>query len=460
MTIEFGTLDLVADAAKMLAFLQAYTGGGTGTGTVPVDTTDYFPADPALAKFPSPEDSRQTITNGVVGGRPYLLDASGRVHTLKVVAGVNEYWINGASQMAGWSGHADSPPVQLLVRQGTVFVFLGSGAIQTQNANGFRNTPLPAASTGTTGTPAPPPLPAFPTPSAIAPGSSSNFRLASGDAQFADALAAAQPGDTIRLVPGMYTQPPKAITVPILLDLNGATLDMTGKTGSLAYGKGCIVPTADCIIQGGTITGTAMDQGQGELTSAIRPDAGCGYLTIKNMTLHGNQCGVGHGGSAVVIDIEDCDISDNGLPNNAGANTHNLYVGSDCRRLTLTRVVSNGCKDAHAVKYRGPELIVTGGTFAASNGSCFDLPDGSTVPFQITGATLNKAATDGDHHCMGVGEESQSNGSAGGFINGGTINALCPNPFIAGVGTVTFKGVTEPVKIVGESAALVIVRTA
>jgi hypothetical protein len=247
--------------------------------------------------------------------------------------------------------------------------------------------------------------------------------------------------------------------VPLLIDLQGSTLDMAGKTGTLAFGKGCLVPSADSIIQNGIIINTAMDQGTGQLTSAIRPNDGCGYLTIINMTLHDNQCGIGHGGSPVVITVRTSNISNNGLVNNAGANTHNLYVGQACRRLTLDRVVSNGCKDAHAIKYRGPELVVQGGTFAASNGSCFDLPDGSTVPFQITGATMNKAATDGDHHVLGIGEESQTNGSAGGFVNGGTINALCPNPFVAGVGTLTLKGVVEPVHIVGESAALVIVRT-
>lgn len=130
MTIELNTDDLAADASAIRDFLNAYLGGGTSAAGGGTSDSEYFPADPGLAKFPSPEDSRQTIANGAVGGRPYLLDTIGRVHTLKVsAAGANEYWINGASQMDGWSGHADLPPVQLLVRQGTVYVFLGSGAI-------------------------------------------------------------------------------------------------------------------------------------------------------------------------------------------------------------------------------------------------------------------------------------------------------------------------------------------
>ena len=461
MTIEM-TFDFIADGPAVLALLQ---GGSAGTGGG-VPPASAFPTDPATAPFPSPENSSQVILNGVVSGAPYLRDTTGRIHTLKVTAGVSEYWINGASQMDGWANHADSPPAQLLVRQGGVYVILTSGATQQQlGASGFRNVALPPASTGTGGSTGPvlPALPPIPAPSPIAPGTSGHSVLC-GTGQtlttLSAGIAAAKAGDKVLLTKGTYTDAPPAITVPVLIDLGGSTLDMTGQTAALAHGKGCLVPAADCIIQNGTITGTAMDQTSGQLTSAIRPDDGCGWLTVTNMQLHNNQVGIGHGASPVMITVNTSNISNNGLINNAGANTHNLYVGQACRRLTLNQVTSNGCKDAHAIKYRGPELIVQGGTFAASNGSCFDIPDGSTVPFQITGATMLKAAGDQDHHVMGYGEESQSNGSVGGFINGGTINALCPNPFIAGTGTVTLAGVVEPVKIVGDSAALVIVRTA
>jgi hypothetical protein len=160
------------------------------------------------------------------------------------------------------------------------------------------------------------------------------------------------------------------------------------------------------------------------------------------MTLTNNQCAVGHGGFPVVITILDSNISGNGLKSNHGSLTHNLYVGNECRRLTLTNVISNGTNEAHAIKYRGPELIVNGGTFASAPGKPFDIPNGSTVPFKITGATILKGANDADHGILAYGEEGADNGLAGGTISGGSIQANCDNPAILGPGgTITLSGV-------------------
>jgi hypothetical protein len=410
---------------------------------------DYFPADPGLAPFPSPENSQILVLGKTVSGRPYLKDKLGRVHQLKVNAeGGAEYWVNGGSLMGGWGGHANGPPAQLLVRQGGVYIFLTSGVTQFLRENGsIYNAAVPPAWTeagagGATPLPAAAPLP---TPSAVAPGSSGRtIECGHGHpiATLSAAIETARAGDRIQLAPGTYTDTPPAWNVPLLIDLGGATFNAAGKTGALARGKALLCPTADSIIQNGTITNVAMDQGDGQLTSAIRPDAGCGYLTINKMTLTNNQCGVGHGGFPIVIALSDSDISRNGLKANSGSLTHNLYVGIECRRLTLTNVIANGTNEAHSIKYRGPELIVNGGTFASAPGKPFDLPNGATVPFRITGATIIKGPNDPDHGILSYGEEGTEHGLAGGAINGGSIRADCNNPFILGPGgTITLSGV-------------------
>jgi len=286
----------------------------------------------------------------------------------------------------------------------------------------------------------------MPTPSAIAPGSSGKV-IPAGPTRahktLSEAIPAAAAGDKIQLDAGTYTDMPPAWTVPLLIDLGGATFNAEGKTGSLARGKALLCPAADSIVQNGTIVNVAMDQGQGQLTSAIRPEVGCGYLTINKMKLTNNQCGIGHGGFPVVIAVSDSDISGNGLKANSGGLTHNLYVGAECRRLTLNNVVSNGSNEAHAIKYRGPELIVNGGTFASAPGKPFDIPNGATVPFKITGATILKGAKDQDHGILTCGVENTTNGLAGGTISGGTIQAKCENPvIICPGGTITLSGVT------------------
>jgi hypothetical protein len=451
-----------ADKAVYNALTSALGGGAPAGGTTPVN---YFPTDPTLAPAPSPEDSIITILNGVVMGRPYLVDSNKQIWTLSIVSGIGTAHIG--NTLVGGGGSA-SGINQLQVRQGQVWCILSGGQQQYWNpAQGsLYNGAMPPAWTtpATGGTPGLPALPPLPTPASVAPGSSGKIILCGmGLAlpSLSAAIPTAGPGDTVKLLPGNYTDTPPAWTVPLLIDLGGATFNATGKTATLARGKGLLVPSADSIIQNGTITGVAMDQTSGQLTCAIRPDAGCGYLTIKNVKATGNQCAVGEGGiGPCVIELDNCDISNNGLTANTGALTHDLYVGQDCVKLTLNNVTANGANEAHAIKYRGPRLIVQGGTFASAPGKPFDLPNGSTVPFAITGASIMKAAADADHGVLAYGEEGATNGLAGGTINGGSIAALCPNPTISGPGgTITVTGATLSGNKIAATGAIVVVGT-
>jgi hypothetical protein len=440
----------------------AATGGAAPAGRSTPSAGDYFPADPGVAKFPSPEDSQILVFNGKIGGRPYLKDQAGAIHQIKMGSGGIPQYFKNEHEFTVYPGEAVA---QCLVRQGEVYMQIASGIWKHVDANGsMYNRSLPPAGTAASGGSTTPNLPALaplPKPAAIAPGSSGKV-IPAGPSRAFKTLSAAIPtalaGDKIQLDPGTYTDAPPAWAVPLLIDLGGATLNAAGVTGSLARGKALLCPTADSIIQNGTIVNVAMDQTDGQLTSAIRPDAGCGYLTIQKMTLTNNQCGVGHGGFPIVIAVSDSDISGNGLKANTGALTHNLYVGNECRRLTLTNVIANGTNEAHSIKYRGPELIVNGGTFASAPGKPFDIPNGATVPFRITGATIIKGANDPDHGILAYGEEGAENGLAGGTINGGSIQANCENPAIIGPGgTITLKGVAlRGNKIVGTGGVVLV----
>ncbi len=417
---------------------------GVGATSLPSARTEYFPADSAKAPFPSPENAQQMVLRGVIGGKPYLKDQAGAIHQIRMLNGVPAYY-KMDQVFPVYPGEAVG---QILVRQGEVYMQLTSGIWKHVEPNGTmynRSLPPPWTATGAGGGAALPALPALPIPSAIAPGSSGKV-IQVGPSRALKTLSAAIPtasaGDKIQLDAGAYADTPPAWSVPLLIDLGGATFSAAGKTAALARGMALLCPAADSIIQNGTITNVAMDQRQGQLTSAIRPDAGCGYLKINNMMLTNNQCGVGHGGFPCVIAISDSNISGNGLKANTGALTHNLYVGAECRRLTLNNVISNGANEAHAIKYRGPELIVNGGTFASAPGKPFDIANGATVPFKITGATILKGAGDSDHGILAFGEEGTENGLAGGTITGGSIHAGCDNPAISGPGgAITVRGV-------------------
>lgn len=427
------TYPFSADDTALLNKLLGRNPGETSSSSA---ARDYFPADPIKAPFPSPENAQQMVLNGVIGGAPYLKDQAGAIHQIRMLNGVPAYY-KMDQVFPVYPGEAVG---QILVRQGEVYMQITSGIWKRVEANGSmynRNLPPSWTTTGAGGGTALPALPAMPTPSAIAPGSSGKV-IRVGPSRALKTLSAAIPtaaaGDKIQLDAGAYTDTPPAWSVPLLIDLGGATFNAAGKTAALARGMALLCPAADSIIQNGTVMNVAMDQGQGQLTSAIRPDAGCGYLKINTMTLTNNQCGVGHGGFPSVIAVSDSNISGNGLKANTGALTHNLYVGAECRRLTLTNVISNGTNEAHAIKYRGPELIVNGGTFASAPGKPFDIPNGATVPFKITDATILKGAGDPDHGILAFGEEGTENGLAGGAITGGSIQANCDNPAISGAG--------------------------
>ena len=110
-------------------------------------TAKFFPPDPGLAAFPSPENSRMVRTAAGISGRPYLLDSAGTVHKLVPVteAVPNGYTVNGAWGKGGGSDHMPVP--QLLVRQGKVFAQANGGPWQLYNGNGgsLYNATLPDA---------------------------------------------------------------------------------------------------------------------------------------------------------------------------------------------------------------------------------------------------------------------------------------------------------------------------
>jgi hypothetical protein len=335
--------------------------------------------------------------------------------------------------------------VQLLLRAKQVFVRLASGQWQqfVASSGAMYNSGLPAAATAP-GTVAPPPAVVVDPPrSVVAPGSSGRtVTVAAGTAiaTITAGIQAALAGDTLLIEPGTYKETPPAIMVPLHIVGTGATLDCTGLTGTLAHGKGGIVPAAECIIEGLTITGVAMDQGSAQMTSGVRPDDGCGWLTLKDMHIHGCQVGVGQGGFDCVIEIDDCDVSDNGL---GDGYTHNVYVHGT--RLELRNVRSVSPRGGHSIKSRSLQFILSGGTFDAMDASIIDLPDGVATPFSIGGgAVFTKPAGAANHNVFSIGEESQTNGSAGGVVTGVTIDALCDAPFIqSNAGAIVFDGTVK-----------------
>ena len=418
-------------------------------------TARFFPADPGLAEFPSPENSRMVRSGSTIGGRPYLLDASGVVHKLVPVteAVPNGYTVNGAWGKGGGSDH--SPVPQLLVRQGKVFAQANGGPWQFYNPGGgsLYNASLPDAfqtdSSGqTTSTVASSAIkaPGRPAHQSPAPGSSGRTLKVCGGCQYATisaAIRAAAGGDTVDIGPGKYKDAPPAWTVPLKIVFeNGASMDLTGMTAQLARGKGALVPAADSIIVNPVITGVAMDQTVAQSTAAIRPDSGAGYVDIVGGSLSGNQNGIAGGDAPVVMTVTGTKLNDNGL---GDGYTHNIYMSHGTLSVTLKDVQSTNPRGGHAAKIRAFEFSASGGTYEAFSAAALDVPDGTVTPSIIDGTTIIKKAGAYNHTVLDYATEDTSSGNGGLVLRNVTLDLNCDNPaiLVGGGSVVTVEASTK-----------------
>ena len=441
------------------AAVASVLAGADPASVNPFPTLASGAPDLANASVPSPENSTIIILGGKPTGAPYLVDSNVAIWTLTInPAGLGVAYVN-STQVGG--GGAAAGVDQLVVRGGLVYCVLVGGQVQLWNPSqgSLYNATMPAPTGAVAPAAAPvqqlPPLPALPAVPAVLGGTSGRIvNCGSGQAlaTISAGIVLANAGDTVQVAPGAYNEALFELSVPMLLDLGGATLSGVGLTAKLAGGGlGLVVPNASgCIIQNGTITGVALDQASAQMTAAVRPGSGCSYLQTKNLVCTGNQIGFASGGYPLVWIDTGSTLHNNGLGDAAGS-THNAYFSTaPGAQTTLNNTISIidptasgplGLLQGHAIKCRQEHgIIINGGTFAAPGATIIDIPDGSTTPVQLNGATLNKTAADPNHGVLGYAMESKTNGLAGVVINGGTINALCASPQWQGTGgTITIE---------------------
>lgn len=425
--------------------------------------SDYFPADPYKAPFPSPPGSQ-------LPGAPYLRDRLGTVFTMDTKKPPHYYPRTGPDKQgnafAGYSVYVNGALIDpdngapatdywhtvyftqvLIDNRGIVFAKAPLGMWFADNGAGFSRAGIPSI----TALPAVA-MPADPPRASVAPGSSGRvIRVGPSQAirTIGAALATAAAGDTLLLDPGTFSEG-FVVKVPIHFKGTPARGNAPGTVISgrslplSAYpmrGRGGVVPTTDCIFDDIAFTGWGLLSKRSDLTSAIRP-TGQLWLTCNRCRFEGNQCGIGTDGGGKpnnVVTLDACTAENNGL---GDGYSHNYYFGNSTVRVISKGSSSTSPRGGHALKSRAWDITITGGTFDASDATAIDIPDGTAAPFSISGATINKRAADKNHGVLGYAAESTNNGTAGGVVSA-TVNALCRSPFVlVNAGTVSFVGCT------------------
>jgi hypothetical protein len=458
-------------------------GADAKLGAPRADSGGGEPANIRAGRLASPEGSVISIVNGKpmvppgapnydpkAIGNPYLTDVNGVIFQFVIDASGNVVAKASPGQPSGYAfaingNQNPNGATELMITQGQ-FWFAGNwGATLFWYGPGgaHGNAPPPPLNAprtpGTVGG-----MPADPTPASVAPGSSGNVILC-GPSQtiktLTAAVAAAKPGDTIKLDAGATFNESVAIPVPVTIDgrgtvanpglkdasfSGGAVIDGTGiaDPGGYAHELGGLVPLTDCIIRGCEVRGFGLQETSPGGTAGIRAGAN-GHITIDNCYVHDCQMGLFSGGFTVDWLIRETLLLNCGLGSGAvtggGGVTHNMYLAGAVRvrvenvtsicpagntksSLRTTGYMGGG----HALKVRAAETIVVGGYFAAPDASPIDIPDGSAEACFVYGATIHKNRGDVNYNVFSYGEESQTQGTAGAIVVA-TLDVKCKSPF-------------------------------
>jgi hypothetical protein len=482
----------------------ASSGSSGGGGAPPVATTPaandadvYFPANPADAKFPSPEDAKSMVFNGVAS-HPYLISKNGAVYQILADQPItNEYGHGYRLAVNGIAIEGDGMFVtEIVVRQGNVYFAVnnaGFGVFQAPDGmmSGIARVPLPppfvtstnAATGQTVAVPAMPPDPPLPT---VAPGSSGNvihFGPGTPYATIASALAAAKPGDTVSYPDaaprGVVFAESCSVPEGVLLDLGGrwkdldevagafaaedwGALDNLYVPGAIADGKtlpdpdgyahqnGCFVYLGNGRVDGARILNFGMQEEKHGGTAALRAYGSCvGTIAGRQNYITDCQNGIGPGGTTTNTDFSETVILRCGLGDGEGG-AHSVYDSATVIRSKYgPNFFSQGMPNppgptpagsgGHALKSRAKVLtLIAPFHLKGTDSSALDRPDGSTQVDQIGAGIIEQCTGAANHTISGYGAESETNGVIGQMYHGTTIIGNCDQPTLLANGPMAF----------------------
>jgi hypothetical protein len=215
----------------------------------------------------------------------------------------------------------------------------------------------------------------------------------------ASAVAAAYPGDTLVLGPGIH---PSGANVSVdyvtIRGEPGAHLK-----GGAVEGKGALVITgAGVTVEGLECSEISVRDRNGACIRLEAPD-----LTVRNVNFHDNDQGilVGGGASGTLL-VENSRFERNGR----GGRAHGVYVSSNMDEFVFRgNVVVSTKGEGHGVKSRAKKTVISGNIIAgldARDSRAIDISNGGDV--LIRGNVLQKGANSSNWQMIGVALENRT----------------------------------------------------
>lgn len=230
----------------------------------------------------------------------------------------------------------------------------------------------------------------------------------------ASAVAASNPGDTIEVTTGVYENDFLDFAKDLTLQAVGGRVTLRA-TVNPPNGKAMITESGNVSITGFDISGVSVPDGNG---AAIRYQGGNLVLTGDNFSR--NQEGLlGAGDPNGTITVKHSEFAYNG---NGQGNTHNIYMGGELARLTITDSYFHDADVGHEIKSRAALTEIVGNRILDNNSTSsysIDLPNGGDA--QITGNVIEQGPNGQNPFIIAYGEEGASNAGTNVNIGNNTI---------------------------------------
>ena len=228
------------------------------------------------------------------------------------------------------------------------------------------------------------------------------------------AVAAAQPGDTIQIQAGTYTNDFAGYIDGLTIEGVGGQVNLVA-TQEPSNGKAIFDVGGNTTLKNLAFSGAADGDGNG---AGVRYEGG--NLTIQNCVFDNNQDGLlSNPDPNGTITIDSSEFYGNGT---TAGNAHNMYIGN-IKQFTITNSYIHDANTGHEIKSRAMNNTIENNRIVDNSSTAsysIDLPDGGNA--EVEGNVIEKGPNSGNPNIVAFDEEGGANTISGSPNPGNTLD--------------------------------------